>query len=89
MNEVQCSRHGPQQETFVCQHIVHTLRDRRPRGFFWALDPDNERSDAWCTSCNALVAANGGDWSEESEAAADIKILCGMCYDEAKRLNGF
>ena len=89
MTSVQCDRHGEQQETFVCQHVVETLRDRVPRGFFWSSTPDNPRGDAWCSACNAVLDAAGGAWNEEAEAAAHIQILCGVCYDEAKRLNGF
>lgn len=88
MNTVECERHGPQPETFVCQHIVQTLRDRKPRGFFWADTPD-PRPDAWCTECNDRVQRAGGQWTPEAERAAKIKLLCGSCYDEAKALNGF
>lgn len=44
--KVLCGEHGEQQATFVCQHIVMTIRDHVPRGFFWATgDPDNPRPD--------------------------------------------
>jgi len=34
---VNCDEHDTQPETFVCQHVVQSLRDRIPRGFFWAI----------------------------------------------------
>ena len=86
---IECDQHGRQQETFVCQHVVQTLRDRRPRGFFWPGESNDPRPDAWCTECNQLLKAAGWEWSEPAIEHAHIQILCGACYDEAKALNGF
>jgi hypothetical protein len=86
MQKVQCDKHGLQDETFVCQHIVATLVDGVPRGFHWA-NSDRSRPDAWCSRCNET--SNGGDWTPETERAAGVKLLCGACYDAAKALNGF
>lgn len=85
-NTVRCSEHGEQEETFVCQHIVETLRDGMPRGFFWSIARDVPRPDA-CSACNDTVAAAGGDWTPEAEAAAGVRLLCGACYDRAKAIN--
>jgi hypothetical protein len=88
MLTVECVRHGPQQETFVCQHIVHTLADGQPRGFFWSTAArDNPRPNAWCTECNRTLEL-AGDWTAEAEQKAGVTLLCGACYDEAKQLNG-
>ena len=84
---VECDTHGKQQITFVCQHIVQTLNDGKPRGFLCAYDPENMRPDAWCSECDAKLLASGDEWNEENEAFASIKILCGECYDSAKILN--
>jgi hypothetical protein len=89
MRTVQCDRHGVQEETFVCQHVVETLRDGHPRGFFWAQPPEKKRPDAWCSACNARVGASSGDWTGEALKKADVKLLCGACYDEAAAINGF
>jgi hypothetical protein len=88
-NSVACERHGPQPETFVCQHIVQTLRDRRPVGFYWSTESQSARPDAWCSACNERVDAAGGEWTPEAEAAAGVSVLCATCYDEAKALAGF
>jgi hypothetical protein len=85
---VKCDRHGVQEETFVCQHVVETLRDKRPCGFFWAQPAEKTRPDAWCSACNARVRASGGEWSSEALKEADVKLLCGACYDEAAVING-
>ena len=42
MERIQCSVHGTQDKTFVCQHIADGLIARRRVGFFWTTDdPDN------------------------------------------------
>ena len=87
---VDCGIHGKQERTFVCQHIVQTLRDRQRRGFYWgAAEPGTTRGNAWCGECDKMLEAAGTNWTEELEKVAKISILCGGCYDEAKRLNGF
>ena len=89
MQTVECTRHGRQQETFVCQHVVQTLRDRRPRGFFWPGESEDPRPDAWCSECNQILKAAEWEWTERAIGHAHIQVLCGSCYDEAKALNGF
>lgn len=84
---VECCEHGKQQATFVCNHVVESLRDEIPRGFWWANDPDNPRADAWCSECEERLKANDGEWNEEIETLANIRLLCGVCYDNAKNLN--
>jgi hypothetical protein len=82
-----CDEHGEQQATCVCRHIIQTLRDEVPRGFWTSEDPDNPRPDAWCDECEANVQAAGGEWNEESEALAGVSLLCGACYDRAAAIN--
>lgn len=84
---IECDLHGKQQTTYVCQHIVQTLQDSQPRGF-WSADesPENPRPDSWCNECEDLVNKTG-DWNDESEAFANVKILCGACYDRAREMN--
>lgn len=85
MKTVECSTHGTQQETFVCQHVVQGLRDRRRVGFFWTqCDPENLRPDAWCLECEERVRLTDGDWVGEAGEHLKAKILCGECYDAAK-----
>jgi hypothetical protein len=73
----------------VCGHIVRSLQDRQPRGFFWAIEGDQEYPDAWCAECNERLSAAGGEWSEALEADAQVRVLCARCYETARALNGF
>lgn len=86
-NYVECDKHGKQQATFVCQHIVQTLTDGKARGFWWASGQENRRPDAWCSECEANVQEAKGEWNDENEAFASVKLLCGACYDRAKEIN--
>lgn len=80
--EVECDRHGLSHATFVCQHIAQGSG----LGFFFYLNPEDPRPDAWCAECNAVMLADGG-WNEENEKSAEITLLCAGCYDEVKRRN--
>jgi hypothetical protein len=79
-----CDDHGPQQTTFVCTHILDGVRAGKRVGFHTAIEPDNPRPDAWCDECAQRFQEAGGEWEGEPEAKAQIKILCGLCYDRAK-----
>ena len=84
---VDCTVHGPQEETFVCQHLAQSLKTMKPVGFFYSSEP---RGDAWCSQCEEVRIREGGptgDWNERSEAFAQIKILCGACYDKVRAIN--
>ena len=84
---VECCEHGRQQETFVCQHIVQSLKDGIPRGFWSAeADENHPRPDSWCNECEKLVTSVG-EWNDETETFAGVKLLCGACYDRAKEMN--
>ena len=83
---VTCATHGEQRKTFVCKHIVQTLHDRAPRGFFWADDDGSEC--AWCAECEDRRLAAGGEWTDDLTDDMDIALLCGSCFDAAKRING-
>ncbi len=84
---IDCCEHGKQDETFVCQHIVESLRTKIPCGFWWAKDSKSSRPDAWCSACNKLWGEKGAKWSKKVEDVLGIKLLCGACYDVAKSLN--
>ncbi|MEO1563544.1 MAG: hypothetical protein AAFR98_08925 [Pseudomonadota bacterium] len=89
MGKIFCSEHGDQDETFVCQHIVQSLEENKPYGFWWAQDSDQIRPDAWCTTCNEMVESEGGEWTERALDLAKVTLLCGKCYDQAKAINEF
>lgn len=83
---VECAEHGPQAKTYVCQHLVQSLCDGKPRGFFCS-ESDVPRPEAWCAECEALLAATGGHWNDETGKQAGVRLLCGVCYDRAKAIN--
>jgi hypothetical protein len=85
---VECAEHGLQGKTYVCQHILVTLHDRQPRGFCFDEASKAAYPDAWCEACNTMTKENGGQWTDELEQVAQIKLICAGCYLEAKRLNG-
>ena len=87
VKKAECAKHGAQEAAFVCQHIVQGVQDGRARGFWSADDPENPRPDAWCTACDEKVAATGGEWTDETQAFANVMLLCGVCYDDARSQN--
>ena len=84
--KTQCSKHGLQDETYVCAHIAGSLASGVPVGFHWAADSGQARPDAWCSSCEAARAKAGGNWTDELVAILDVKMVCGACYDHAKQM---
>ena len=82
--QIECGVHGLQDETFVCQHIVGSLRTRQAVGFHWPASPPQRRPDAWCSKCEVQRVEAGGEWTEDVLASVGLKILCGGCYDTAK-----
>jgi len=90
MNEEKtiCPEHGEQQTTFVCKHLAGSLNDKKVVGYFCSTEsPENPRPDAWCIDCEEILQKNNGNWSKEIEDTAGITLLCGKCYDEAKKIN--
>jgi len=88
VKRIQCSVHGAQDRTYVCQHIADGLVARKRVGFFWTTDdPNNPRPDAYCIECDARAAANGGEWVGEAREHLEPRVLCGACYDVAKKFH--
>jgi len=85
--KIHCETHGDQEEPSACQHVVQSLHTRKSVGFWWADDPGNYRPDAWCTSCNEVLREENGEWTSRSQSFANIRLLCGLCYDSARELN--
>ena len=87
-NIVECCTHGNRYPAYVCQHLnLHT-----PVGFYepFASDPSvtyaNDELSAWCEACDEVLA-EAGEWNDESEAFAKIKLVCDVCFFEMKKLN--
>lgn len=84
---LECSRHGKQVEAFVCRHVLAGLHSKTRVGFCWSADDESPRPDAWCPECDQRVKATAGEWTPEVVDFAGPKLLCGLCYDEARKLN--
>ena len=81
---IECGSHGRRLATYVCRHLVESLRTRIPVGFQTA--DDEAHSDAWCDACEG-IRSQEGEWNDRSEAFAKITLLCSGCYDRAKELS--
>jgi hypothetical protein len=86
---VDCNQHGYSRPGFVCQH----LDCKTVRGFHEAFDTykgmeleEDDDFQAWCDECEK-VRAEHGEWNEESESFAQIKLVCENCYFELKAFN--
>ena len=79
---VHCAQHGPNEPTFVCEHVAYGSG----RGFHPAYDPAKLRPDAWCDACEE-IRRRFGDWTEESEKLIHVVLICSACYDLAKDRN--
>ena len=84
--KINCDGHGWQDMTFVCQHVAQSLHTGTPVGFHWSAQSEATRPDAWCSACEKARIEAGGDWTPEVEEKLGIKLLCGMCYDQAKSI---
>jgi len=80
-NMLICGTHGEQPETFVCKHIVQSMKTGKEVGFYWSNNDDTY--DAICNSCNNLSEAQ---W--EQDQAKLGRLLCLGCFKVAAELNG-
>ena len=80
-DRIHCDQHGETKPTFVCVHIVQTLKDGSPRGFAWCLADDGYLY-ADCSTCNAL---SDDEWNEQK--GKNGRSLCFGCYKVAAALN--
>ena len=69
-NTISCTFHGDGRAAYVCAHILLSLQDRSPRGFWWSRNED-ACINAWCTDCKHMVDKHGGTWTPEIEMHAD------------------
>ena len=78
--EVECERHGTRGATFLCHHLL----EGAAKGWVELDTGDKNRPDAWCADCDAAWFAGGGEWSDEFEEVARIRVVCSGCYDELR-----
>lgn len=83
--KILCSSHGEQVATFVCQHLLKGFGNGFYAGYSEEF-PDDPFPDAWCKRCDEMLETCG-EWNDESEAFADIKLICSSCYLAIKLRN--
>ncbi len=80
---IRCERHGEAERAFVCGHLLHG----KGLGFHFDLADSSPCPDAWCSECELIRVAHGGEWDEESEASIGIRLVCSECYTEIRANN--
>jgi len=85
VEQIRCDAHGEQPMSFACTHIAHGLLNGTTPGFIIAPEEPAEAYPlAWCTDCENVVGNVG--WRHWLDELADFKMLCGVCYLEARDL---
>lgn len=88
MTLITCATHGMSKQTLVCQHLIESLADGKPRGFFFT-DEEEDEPQAWCEACEARYVAAGECWTDEVLAYLSPQTLCLHCFRQLRELNGF
>ncbi len=78
---VTCGTHGKQPQTFVCVHIIESVKEGEAKGFWWSRSEDGIW-DAICNDCNALSQE-----AFDALGADNIKTICLGCFEDAAALN--
>ncbi len=80
-----CGTHGEASPAFVCGHV---FKEREtPLGFFEPdYDPEDFELQGWCQACEDSLQRDG-DWTEETEAEADIRVVCEFCFAKIRQIH--
>lgn len=81
--QVVCDDHGRTAPAYVCKHLV----TGKGLGFFAGEETEEARPDAWCSKCEKVRIAEGGEWNDRSYDFAGISLICTSCYDQARERN--
>lgn len=87
---VECGEHGEARPAFVCHHLVSGEKVGWYEPDECSDDEDDEFAgciNAWCEECEK-VCNEGGGWNDETEAFAQITLVCENCALRFKELNG-
>lgn len=76
-----CGTHGKQPETFVCKHIIKSMKTGIEVGFLWSVKDGDY--DAICHKCNELSAQQ---WQQQQNELG--RLLCLGCFKVAAEING-
>ena len=75
---VDCYTHGEVRPAFVCHHLLNGTSVGWNEPDEYECESDDEFAgciNAWCDECEEK-ANNTGGWNDESEAFADIRLVC-------------
>jgi len=84
---VECCEHGKVRAAFVCSHSVETLTDGIARGFIWSRGEESKEINAYCKVCEVFMDANGGEWTEDNDWYAGVKLVCEGCALDVAAIN--
>jgi hypothetical protein len=79
-------KHGGKSAPVACRHIVRHIESMSTRniGFHWAPSDTRLFPDAWCTRCDAALAAAGGRRTPEIVKRMGMQEVCSCCYEMAR-----
>jgi hypothetical protein len=83
---VECDEHGKSKPAYVCKHLIQTLRDQNRRGVVWLRDDDG-CVNGYCDECDMKLERAGGEWNDELEAEAGVKLICEGCFRRVLSIN--
>lgn len=86
---VECYSHGNSEPAFICHHFLEEEKVGWNEPEEYSYEEDDEFAgclNAWCDKCE-VVANEGGGWNEETEAFADIQLVCKNCALKFKEAN--
>ena len=85
---VECGSHGNVKPAFLCHHLLtgSLVGWNEPDAYEEQGDEFDGCINAWCDECEKVANASGG-WNDESEAFANIKLVCEGCAISIKQFN--
>jgi hypothetical protein len=86
---VECGSHGESKPAFVCIHLITRPKVGWNEPEFHDKSPDDEFYgciNAWCDECETKAIETGG-WTDDSEAFANIQLICEECALRIKESN--
>jgi hypothetical protein len=82
---IQCEKHGAGELVHVCNHIVQSIRDNKPRGVYVWKD-DEGVTCAWCNDC-ALRAEASDQGPNRVPLKFQVENVCNQCFETVRVLN--
>ena len=86
---VECGNHGRAKPAFLCLHLRTNSRVGWNEPDAYDYDEDSDFFgciNAWCDPCERKAIETGG-WNDESEAFAEIGLVCEACALRIRALN--